>query len=97
MSTLSSISRLCFNLVQGLSQSADELVTVLPVFMIVFFDGHVQDYLASLGIEDVGAVVVRRPNLLGLDVDQNLRKMIDYLQYVETPPDTIIKYLTESL
>ena len=56
-----------------------------------------QEYLASLGIEDVGAVIVRRPNLLGLDVDQNLRKMVDYLKYVETPTETIIKYLVESL
>ena len=56
-----------------------------------------QEYLASLGIEDVGSVIARRPNLLGLDVDQNLRKIVDYLKYVETPTETIMKYLVESL
>jgi hypothetical protein len=56
-----------------------------------------QEYLAGLGISDVGAVVSQRPNLLGLDVDQNLRKIVEYLQYVETPPETIIKYLSETI
>ena len=36
---------------------------------------------------------VRRPNLLGLDVDKNLRKIVDYLVYVETPPETIVKWV----
>ena len=41
----------------------------------------------------MGAIVAQRPNLLGLDVDQNLRKIVEYLQYVETPPETIIKWV----
>lgn len=54
-------------------------------------------YLAGVGIEDVGAVVVSRPSLLGLDVEANLRKMVDYLLYIETPPMTIVEYLSKSL
>ena len=48
-------------------------------------------YLASVGIADVGAVIAQRPNLLGLDVDLNLRKIVEYLKYVETPTETIVK------
>lgn len=32
-------------------------------------------YLEEIGVADVGAVLVERPNLLGLDVDNNLRKV----------------------
>jgi hypothetical protein len=54
-------------------------------------------YLASIGIKDVGATIAARPNLLGLDVDKNLRKIVEYLQYVETPTETIIKLLEKSI
>lgn len=47
--------------------------------------------------EEVGGIVAERPNLLGLDVDQNLRKIVEYLKYVETDPATIIKYLKTSI
>jgi hypothetical protein len=56
------------------------------------------DYLQrEAGIPDVAAVVARRPSLLGLDVDNNLRRMVGYLQSVDTPPETIAKYLESSL
>jgi hypothetical protein len=32
------------------------------------------------GVRDVGAAVVGRPSLLGLDVDANLRKIVEYLR-----------------
>ncbi|GAX72795.1 hypothetical protein CEUSTIGMA_g250.t1 [Chlamydomonas eustigma] len=55
------------------------------------------EYFESLSITNVGDVIAKRPNLLGLNVDKNLRKIVEYLQYVETPPETIIKYLTDSI
>ncbi|KXZ51865.1 hypothetical protein GPECTOR_11g301 [Gonium pectorale] len=54
-------------------------------------------YLASIGVPDVGAAVVSRPSLLGLDVNANLRKIVEYLQYTETPTETIVKYVTETI
>ncbi|KAG1679167.1 hypothetical protein FOA52_000523 [Chlamydomonas sp. UWO 241] len=55
------------------------------------------DYLESIGVTDVGSVIITRPNLLGLDVDANLRKIVDYLLYVETPVETIVKYIEKSI
>ncbi|KAG2434524.1 hypothetical protein HYH02_012191 [Chlamydomonas schloesseri] len=55
------------------------------------------DYMASIGVADVGAAVVARPSLLGLDVDANLRKIVEYLQYTETPPETIVQYICKSI
>lgn len=55
------------------------------------------DYMQHIGVQDVAAVVCRRPSLLGLDVNNNLTKIVDYLQYVETPPETIVKYLVDSI
>jgi hypothetical protein len=48
-------------------------------------------------LQDVAAAVVARPSLLGLDVDASLRKIVEYLQYTETPPDKIVEYLTRSI
>ena len=42
--------------------------------------GPFWDYMTSIGVADVGAAVVSRPSLLGLDVDANLRKIVEYLQ-----------------
>lgn len=54
-------------------------------------------YLSGVGVPSVGAAVVSRPSLLGLEVEANLKKMVDYLLYIETPPETIAKYLSQSL
>lgn len=40
------------------------------------------DYLAELGMTPA-ATVVRRPSLLGLDADANLRRIVGYLQEVD--------------
>ena len=49
------------------------------------------------GVADVASAVSHRPSLLGLEVDANLRKMVDYLQSVGTPQELIVKYLVETL
>ncbi|PNW72907.1 hypothetical protein CHLRE_14g611200v5 [Chlamydomonas reinhardtii] len=59
--------------------------------------GPFWDYMTSIGVADVGAAVVSRPSLLGLDVDANLRKIVEYLQYTETPPETIVQYICKSI
>lgn len=55
------------------------------------------EYLEGNGVKNVAQVLVNRPSLFGLDVDNNLRKMVDYLKYVETPTETILKYIEETL
>lgn len=54
-------------------------------------------YMTEIGVTDVAATVIGRPSLLGLDVDANLRKIVEYLKYTETPPETIVKYITTSI
>ena len=49
------------------------------------------------GVADPAAAVAARPSLLGLDVDGSLRKIVDYLTYVDTPPAKIIEYITRSI
>ncbi|GFR42696.1 hypothetical protein Agub_g3618, partial [Astrephomene gubernaculifera] len=52
-------------------------------------------YLASIGVPDVAAAVTRRPSLLGLTADEHLRKIVEYLQYTQTPPETIVEYVVK--
>eukprot|EP00197_Chlamydomonas_leiostraca_P003614 CAMPEP_0202859796 /NCGR_PEP_ID=MMETSP1391-20130828/1765_1 /ASSEMBLY_ACC=CAM_ASM_000867 /TAXON_ID=1034604 /ORGANISM="Chlamydomonas leiostraca, Strain SAG 11-49" /LENGTH=178 /DNA_ID=CAMNT_0049538879 /DNA_START=187 /DNA_END=723 /DNA_ORIENTATION=- len=54
-------------------------------------------YMKEIGIQDVNAVVAGRPSLLGLDVDMNLRKIVDYLVYTETPLEKIVEYISKSI
>jgi hypothetical protein len=44
----------------------------------------------------VGAVIAKRPSLLGLDLS-NLEKIVGYLKSVDTPPETIVKYMMTSI
>jgi len=41
--------------------------------------------------------IIARPSLLGLEVDKNMEKIIDYLVYIETPPEQIVKYVLQSI
>lgn len=50
----------------------------------------------TVGLQDVGAAVIKRPSLLGLEL-ANLEKIVGYLQSVETPPETIVKYMLTSI
>lgn len=55
------------------------------------------DYLRTeVGVADAGATVLKRPSLLGLDLD-NIGKIVGYLKSVDTPPETIIKYIETSI
>lgn len=53
--------------------------------------------LSLLQDEQIAEAIVARPSLLGLEVNKNLEKIIDYLRYIETPPEQIIKYLLQSI
>lgn len=55
------------------------------------------EYLTGIGVTDVAAAVAKRPSLLGLSVDTSLRKIVEYLQYVETPPEKIVEYICNTI
>lgn len=60
-----------------------QVITAHPPVLSYDVAGRLQpfwEYMASIGVPDVAAAVARRPSLLGLDVDANLRKIVDYLQ-----------------
>ncbi|KAF6253172.1 hypothetical protein COO60DRAFT_463350 [Scenedesmus sp. NREL 46B-D3] len=86
---------------QGLStQQIVQVITAHPPVLSYSVPARLQpfwEYMASIGVPDVAAAVARRPSLLGLDVDANLRKIVDYLQYVETPPEKIVQYITTTI
>ena len=42
-------------------------------------------------------VVVSRPSIVGLDVEHNLKKMVDYLRSREYSDEDILQYLKTSL
>lgn len=55
------------------------------------------NFLEEQGMNDVSNILCTRPSLFGLDPNSNLKKIVDYLKYVETPQETILKYLETSL
>lgn len=79
---------------------APQIISGHPPILSYSVDSRLRpfwEYLQSLGIADVAEVVVNRPSLFGLDVEKNLKKIVDYLQYTETPPEAIAKYLIKSI
>lgn len=57
----------------------------------------VLEYLQSIGIQNPAEIVAKRPSILGLDVDQNLKKIVGYLQANEYEMDSIIEWLETSI
>jgi len=51
------------------------------------------DRNAELFVEDVE----RRPSLLGLDANENVRKMVDYLLSNGNSKEEVVEYLLKSL
>ena len=56
-------------------------------------------YLAELGLDEseVVANLTLRPSLLGLDPDENMRKMVDYLISTGNTQEEALKYLLKTL
>ena len=56
-------------------------------------------YLGELGMDTDQVVenLTRRPNLLGLDPDQNMRRMVDYLMSNGSSQDEALEYLLKTL
>ena len=58
------------------------------------------DHIPSLEAADAGSrvqVITARPSILGLEVEGNLRKIVDYLKSRDHSQEDIIKYLKTSL
>ena len=60
---------------------------------------HLFEYLSELGLDSNEVVenLTRRPNLLGLDPDQNMRKMVDYLMSTGNTQEESLEYLLRTL
>ena len=56
-------------------------------------------YMAELGVNgaELASAIARRPSLLGLSVNRNIRLMVEYLQSTNTPQDKILEYLLTTL
>mmetsp|Transcript_18814 Transcript_18814/g.32115 ORF Transcript_18814/g.32115 Transcript_18814/m.32115 type:complete len:221 (-) Transcript_18814:393-1055(-) len=56
-------------------------------------------FFERLGVKGVemGPALTHRPNMLGLDVDVNLPKIVSYLESIETPPAQIVEYLVKTI
>lgn len=77
-----------------------QVISTHPPVLSYSVDGRLVpfwDYLTQIGVTDVAAAVVKRPSLLGLSVDANLRKIVDYLESIETPPEKIVQYICTSI
>jgi hypothetical protein len=76
------------------------VVTGHPPVLSYSVPGRLQpfwEYMAGeVGLPDVGAALVKRPSLLGLEL-VNLEKIVGYLKSVDTPPETIVKYMLTSI
>jgi len=57
----------------------------------------VLEYLKSVGVPDPARTIVNRPDILGLDVEQNLKKIVGYLQANGYDMDTIVELLETSI
>ena len=49
-----------------------------------------------LGGANVAAILVERPTLFGLE-KANVERIVEYLTYIETPPESIVLYLSRSI
>lgn len=54
-------------------------------------------YLDSIGMENPMNVLADRPSLFGLDVDKNLKKIVDYLQNNDFSQEQIVEMLADSI
>lgn len=77
-----------------------QVITAHPPVLSYSVDGRLVpfwEYLTSIGVPNVAAAVAKRPSLLGLSVDASLRKIVEYLQYIETPADKIVEYVCNTI
>lgn len=53
--------------------------------------------MVEAGIADPAKAVVQRPTLLGLEPDQGLRKIVEYLKETGHSPESIAELLATSI
>ncbi|KAK9811923.1 hypothetical protein WJX72_012502 [[Myrmecia] bisecta] len=86
---------------QGLSKS--EVIRVIsehPPVLSYSVQERLQpfcEYLSSIGIPSPGQMLVKRPSLLGLKVEDSLQRMVGYLQANDYSLEQIIKFLETTL
>ena len=57
------------------------------------------DYLLEVGVEDIGGVIAKRPSLLGLDPENQVKRVVEYFQAQEPPytQEQIVELLCTSI
>ena len=79
-----------------------KLVNAHPATLAYSVEGRLRplfEYLGELGLDAdaVVAAVSRRPNMLGLDPNENMRKMVDYLVSNGETQEQALEYLLKTL
>lgn len=57
----------------------------------------VLEYLSEVGVNHPAQTIAKRPSLLGLDVDQNLKKIVGYLKENAYDMERIVEFLETSI
>jgi hypothetical protein len=55
------------------------------------------EYLQEIGVTDIAAVITERPSLLGLDPEQQLRRVVDYFKANGYSQEEIIELVSKSI
>eukprot|EP00238_Polyblepharides_amylifera_P007120 CAMPEP_0196579776 /NCGR_PEP_ID=MMETSP1081-20130531/24701_1 /TAXON_ID=36882 /ORGANISM="Pyramimonas amylifera, Strain CCMP720" /LENGTH=146 /DNA_ID=CAMNT_0041899459 /DNA_START=351 /DNA_END=791 /DNA_ORIENTATION=+ len=79
----------------GISEDLPELVGSHPVVLAYNVEERLAptlDYLVSVGVDDLGQLLIKRPSLLGLDLDQ-LRRLVEYFEANDYTKEQIIEMI----
>eukprot|EP00232_Nephroselmis_pyriformis_P026744 CAMPEP_0182858534 /NCGR_PEP_ID=MMETSP0034_2-20130328/3732_1 /TAXON_ID=156128 /ORGANISM="Nephroselmis pyriformis, Strain CCMP717" /LENGTH=237 /DNA_ID=CAMNT_0024989975 /DNA_START=140 /DNA_END=853 /DNA_ORIENTATION=- len=92
-----------FFLANGIAEeSLPRLIAGHPIVLAYSVEARLQplfQFLAEIGVPDVGQAIIRRPSLLGLQVGDggNLRRMVEYLKDTGYSDEQVVEYVCKSL
>ena len=55
------------------------------------------EYLQEIGVTDIATVIKERPSLLGLDPEEQLRRVVEYFKANGYSQEEIVKLVSESI
>ena len=77
-----------------------QMISKMPCLLAYSLNERIRpvlEYLSDVGIQNPEQVIAQRPSLLGLDVDQNLKKIVGYLKANDYSMDQIVEWLETSI
>jgi len=84
----------------GVGSSLPELLVAHPNVLAYNVEDRLKpaiDYLVEIGVEDVAQVIAKRPSLLGLDPENQLRRMVGYFQANDFSQEEIIDMICNNV